>query len=257
MSATHTIGQIIEQQWPWVIEHCNTYQIRQLYATRVCRTPALGGHRYVCDQCGSKHYRYHSCRNRNCPQCQGTQKEAWITAREQQLIHTSYYHVVFTLPHHLNELLYQKPWVVYAKPPFGGAQGVIQYLARYTHKTAITNQRIQTFDRHKVTFQYTDYRHANQRKSMTLSATEFLRRLIQHFLPHRFTRIRHYGILSSRWKNNIFPDAQPLPKLDWIALWLQKGLDLTKCPTCKTGTLVWAAQILPVRGPPPKISEKQ
>lgn len=366
MSATHSIGQIIEQQWPWVVEHCNTYQIRQLYAIRVCRTPALGGHRYVCNQCGSEHYRYHSCRNRNCPQCQGTQKEAWIAAREQQLIHTNYYHVVFTLPHALNKLclayphvlysmlfrcawqtldqfgwdhkylgaqigatmvlhtwgsnlsfhphvhcivpgggitwdnkwkdvkgngkflfpvkamskvfrgkfvealkdflndqgmddtdalfkqLYLKPWVVYAKPPFGGAEGVIRYLARYTHKTAITNQRIQSFDQNKVTFRYTDYRHANQRKSMTLSATEFLRRLTQHFLPHRFTRIRHYGILSSRWKNKVFPDAQPLPKPDWTALWLQKGLDLTKCPTCKTGTLVWVAEILPVRGPPPK-----
>ena len=113
MSATHSIGQIIEQQWSWVLEHCNAHQIRQLYAIRACRTPALGGHRYVCNQCGNNHYRYHSCRNRHCPQCQNTQKEAWVLAREQQLIHTSYYHVVFTLPHHLNELCLAFPRVFY------------------------------------------------------------------------------------------------------------------------------------------------
>ena len=115
----------------------------------------------------------------------------------------------------LNAQLYAKPWIVYAKRPFGGARGVIKYLARYTHKTAISNHRIIKYDNDSVTFSYKDYRHNNQQKVMTLDAWEFVRRFVLHLLPKRFTRIRHYGILSSQWKKKLFEQKIPMKARTW------------------------------------------
>jgi hypothetical protein len=153
------------------------------------------------------------------------------------------------LPSKLVNTLYITPWVVYAKPPFGGVQGVIRYLARYTHKIAITNHRIIQYDHRKVTFTYTDYRHRNQRKIMKLSSSEFIRRFVLHILPKGFCRIRHFGILSARWKLKIFAQHN---KSEAIAfdLWLKKGVDLFKCPKCKSGKLDFVRNLNPVRGPP-------
>lgn len=95
---------------------------------------------------------------------------------------------------------FQKPWVVYAKRPFLGPQQVIEYLGRYTHKIAISNHRLELVTKDQVTFRYKDYRQAGTNKSMSLSAHEFIRRFALHILPHRFVRIRHYGILASRFK---------------------------------------------------------
>ena len=89
-------------------------------------------------------------------------------------------------------------WVVYAKPPFGGPQAVLKYLARYTHRVAISNSRLLDFEDGKVRFRYKDYSHGNRKRVMTLSAIEFVRRLLLHVLPSGFVRIRHYGILSNR-----------------------------------------------------------
>jgi len=101
----------------------------------------------------------------------------------------------------LFDSLFQQPWVVYAKRPFGGPKAVIEYLGRYTHKVAISNHRIIYVDDSSVTFSYKDYRDkAAPKKTMPLSNEEFVRRFAQHILPHRFVRIRHYGILSSSWK---------------------------------------------------------
>ena len=100
----------------------------------------------------------------------------------------------------LIESLFQKHWVVYAKRPFGGPKQVIEYLGRYTHKVAISNHRIQQVTTHEVSFSYKDYRDGGKTKMMTLSNEEFTRRFAEHILPHRFVRIRHYGILSSHWK---------------------------------------------------------
>jgi Putative transposase len=93
-------------------------------------------------------------------------------------------------------------WVVYAKPPFGGAQQVIDYLGRYTHRVAISNQRLRDIDNDHVVFDYKDYRSGDRYKSrhMTLSADEFIRRFLLHTLPAGFQRIRHYGLLASRNK---------------------------------------------------------
>lgn len=100
----------------------------------------------------------------------------------------------------LIERLFQKHWVVYAKRPFGGPKQVIEYLGRYTHKVAISNHRIQKVTQCEVSFNYKDYRDGGKAKTMTLSNEEFTRRFVQHILPKRFVRIRHYGILSSSWK---------------------------------------------------------
>lgn len=99
----------------------------------------------------------------------------------------------------LKTKLYKKKWVPYAKKTFNKAKHVIQYLGRYTHKIAISNSRIISYDSDHVTFKYKDYK-SNQDKTMTLSTTEFARRFLTHVLPHRFVRIRYFGIYSNKCK---------------------------------------------------------
>jgi Putative transposase/Transposase zinc-binding domain len=94
--------------------------------------------------------------------------------------------------------LHTKEWVVYAKPPFGGPEQVLKYLARYTHRVALSNQRLLKLEDGRVTFRYKDYAAGRQEKFLTLSAEEFLRRFVQHVLPKGFMKIRHYGLLASR-----------------------------------------------------------
>lgn len=97
----------------------------------------------------------------------------------------------------LVDRLYQKPWIVYAKPPFGGAAQVYRYLGRYTHRVAISNSRLISVAGGRVRFQYKDYADGQRSKQMTVSADEFLRRFLLHVLPKGFVRIRHYGLLAS------------------------------------------------------------
>ena len=94
------------------------------------------------------------------------------------------------------DTLFATDWIVYAKPAFGGASAVLRYLGRYTHRVAISNHRLLAFDGDRVTFSWKDYAHGNQRRTMTLSAMEFLRRFVQHILPRGFVRIRHSGFLA-------------------------------------------------------------
>jgi Putative transposase/Transposase zinc-binding domain len=95
--------------------------------------------------------------------------------------------------------LRKKKWVVYAKPPFAGPEAVLAYLSRYTHRVAISNRRLISFDETGVTFRYKDYRRdgAERQRTMTLAADEFIRRFLLHVLPQSFHRIRHYGLLAS------------------------------------------------------------
>jgi hypothetical protein len=95
------------------------------------------------------------------------------------------------------DTLFDTDWVVYAKPAFGGASAVLRYLGRYTHRVAISNHRLVAFDGDHVTFQWKDYAHHDQRRTMTLSAMEFLRRFVQHILPRGFVRIRQSGFLAN------------------------------------------------------------
>ena len=95
------------------------------------------------------------------------------------------------------ESLYAGEWVVYAKRPFGGPERVLKYLARYTHRVAISNARLLDVRDDRVTFRYKDYADAHRHKSMTLDADEFLRRFVQHVLPKSFVKVRHYGLLAN------------------------------------------------------------
>lgn len=94
--------------------------------------------------------------------------------------------------------LYNQKWVVYAKPPFGGARQVLKYLARYTHRVVISNQRLLSLQDGKVRFQWKDYRNGQKESTMTLDALEFLRRFLLHVFPKGFVHIRYYGFLSNR-----------------------------------------------------------
>ena len=98
--------------------------------------------------------------------------------------------------------LKKKKWLVYSKPPFGGPRQLVKYLARYTHRVAISNRRITGLDESGVTFRYKDYAHGHKKREMHLSGPEFLRRFLLHVLPKGFVRIRHYGFLALRNRNS-------------------------------------------------------
>jgi hypothetical protein len=94
--------------------------------------------------------------------------------------------------------LYRHKWVVYAKKPFGGPEHVLHYLARYTHRVAISNHRLLSMEDGKVTFRWKDYTHGGKKRKMTLAAEEFIRRFLPHVLPKGLVRIRHYGWMANR-----------------------------------------------------------
>jgi hypothetical protein len=151
----------------------------------------------------------------------------------------------------LMDALYKTPWVVYAKPPFGGPAAVVKYLGRYTHRIAISNSRLISLTDSHVSFQWKDYAHKNQSKIMTLTIQEFIRRFLLHVLPHGFVRIRYFGFLANRTRADKLqlcrdqtdpgraclagddPDAdedreptpaEPPPRT---------------CPVCRKGTMTW------------------
>ena len=101
--------------------------------------------------------------------------------------------------------LFRKDWIVYSKPPFGGPEYVLQYLGRYTHRVAISNHRLVSFDDGQVTFRWRDSTHNNEHKLMSLSRDEFLRRFLLHLLPKGFVRIRHFGFLAHRRRASLLP----------------------------------------------------
>ncbi len=106
--------------------------------------------------------------------------------------------------------LFRQNWVVYAKPPFGGPHHVLGYLARYTHRVAITNHRLVAFDGNQVVFRWKDYAHGNKKRKMTLDSQEFLRRFLLHVLPRGFVRIRFFGFLANRRRATLLPLCQRL-----------------------------------------------
>jgi Putative transposase/Transposase zinc-binding domain len=144
--------------------------------------------------------------------------------------------------------LRRRKWVVYAKAPFGGPDRVLDYLGRYTHRVAISNNRLQQLTEGQVTFTYKDYKHENQHKLMTLSADEFLRRFLLHVLPDGFQRIRHYGLLSNRHRaENLvrcrellsMPALIPQPQPNYCERYQQLTRhNLLLCPCCKKGQML-------------------
>jgi hypothetical protein len=107
--------------------------------------------------------------------------------------------------HSFLRTLFRHDWVVYAKRPFGGPEHVLHYLARYTHRVAISNHRLVSFAEGKVTFRWKDYAHRNKSRLMTLAAEEFLRRFLLHVLPRGFVRIRFFGLLANRRRSALLP----------------------------------------------------
>jgi hypothetical protein len=150
--------------------------------------------------------------------------------------------------------LADKDWVVYSQPPFGGPDKVLEYLSRYTHRVAISNRRLLSIADGQVTFTYHDRRDGNRLKELTISAVEFLRRFLLHVTPPGLCRIRHYGFLSNRGKEQQLPRCRQLlgqvpppdtaVPLDVVALLLRfTGVDVTRCPRCQQGTLVAVERI--------------
>lgn len=152
-----------------------------------------------------------------------------------------------------NELyknLFTQNWVVYCKRPFFGPTQVIEYLGRYTHKIAISNHRIKNIKGESVTFTAKDYRHGGKTHLITLTDKEFIRRFSQHILPKGFTRIRHYGILSSTMKKKIIPPLQE--QLGKVKFTKKQPLQHRICPLCKIGELVTLITFNS-RGPPANV----
>jgi hypothetical protein len=169
--------------------------------------------------------------------------------------------------------LYSKSWVVYCKPPFGSPQQVLAYLARYTHRVAISNYRLQRLEDDRITFSYRDYSQGGKIREMTLPVTEFIRRFLLHVLPEGFVRIRYYGLLANRHRSvtlarcrELLGDSPPAdpgtaqsPAGDSWQRQLARltGKDPTVCLRCGQGHLrrveslaaiAWAG--LPKRAPP-------
>ncbi|MGE5304010.1 MAG: IS91 family transposase [Alphaproteobacteria bacterium] len=152
--------------------------------------------------------------------------------------------------------LRHKNWIVYAKKPFGAPQTVLDYLGRYTHRVALSNDRILSVEHGQVTFSYRDRRDGDRKKSMTLDAQEFIRRFLLHVLPDGFMRIRHFGFLANRTKKRALPQCRKLlglsPALPKIPkrsaqdlLHELTGIDLSRCPSCKLGTMIVVGELPP------------
>jgi hypothetical protein len=152
--------------------------------------------------------------------------------------------------------LFRKDWVVYAKPPFGGPEYVLQYLGRYTHRVAISNHRLVSFAEEKVTFRWRDSAHNNEQKLLTVSLDEFLRRFLLHLLPKGFVRIRNFGFLANRRRAAFLPlcfhllDAAQEPQADQNAA---DSNGLWRCPKCGGPMVVverFTAADMQLRSPP-------
>ncbi len=145
--------------------------------------------------------------------------------------------------------MHRKDWVVYAKPPFGSPEQVLKYLARYTHRVAISNRRIASLTSEHVTFRYHDRAHGNAIREIKLDGVEFLRRFLLHVLPKGFVRIRHFGLLANRARETNLAvcrsllGATPAPRRDPMQTpdYDQPAI----CPTCQTGRLHLIATLDP------------
>lgn len=341
-----------------------------------CRTAVMGGHVQQCDHCGHLEQKFHSCRDRHCPKCQGLQQAQWLQARQAELLPVPYFHVVFTIPDELKPLflanqktcysllfeavsqtlkevalnpkhlgarigfiavmhswtqtlLYhphvhcivagggldaqgeqwiccrpgfflpvrvlslvfrgkllsklelaldqgkirlrsvepakllqqasRHSWVVFSKAPFAGPEQALRYLARYTHRVALSNGRLEALHGRQVTLRYKDRADGNKTKLLTLDAAELLRRFLRHVVPKGLMRIRHYGFLANGVKKKsialcreLLIDAeqnrkQPVqsgpsaePERQQIA-----DNNMTRCRACRKGRMMVTEQLAP------------
>lgn len=158
----------------------------------------------------------------------------------------------------LIDTLYRKKWGVYAKRPFRGPKKALQYLARYSHRIAISNHRILEVSGGQVTFCWRDREDGNVVKRCKLRAEEFIRRFLLHVLPRGFMRIRHFGLLANRAKATdlpicrtllgVSPESPELPPTNVRETLLRlRGIDITRCPRCGLGTMQILRTFEPVR----------
>jgi len=161
----------------------------------------------------------------------------------------------------------RKEWVVYAKAPFAGPKQVLDYVGRYTHRVAISNNRLLSLEDGQVTFRWKDYRDNNAQKTMTLSADEFIRRFLMHVLPSGFQRIRYFGFMGNRYRHEniekcrrLLDMPQPNPEVPASApsgppdqssaqdyrdrVQALTGISLRQCPVCCKGHMV-AVTLIP------------
>jgi hypothetical protein len=341
-----------------------------------CRTSALGGRTYECGSCGHSQVSYNSCRNRHCTQCQGVNKDIWVDKRKQDILNAPYFHVVFTMPEQLHQIIYHNQrllydlmykavaetlmelskdkkylgaqigffsvlhtwgqnlhyhphihtvvlagglteqnewraaskkffipvkvlsrkfrgkylyylkqyyrqgllefyndakiyknkevfqdlldkcysldWYSYTKRTFDGPLAVMEYLGRYTHRIAISNNRIISINEDTVTFGVRDYKNDNKKNKVTLTKIEFIRRFLMHVLPKGFVKIRHYGILANRNKKTRLKLCRKLTRspvykskfeglsvLEIVSIILKK--DVSLCRGCRKSPLQLAA----------------
>ena len=161
----------------------------------------------------------------------------------------------------------EKEWVVYAQPPFGGSLQALQYLGRYTHRVALSNQRILAVNNGRITFQWKDYRSKHRQKSraMTLDADEFIRRFLVHTLPPGFQRIRYFGFLANRYRKEklalcrrllMHPVAEFLPDTAHYPALPPVPAMPVRCPRCEIGLLIRVESLPAYRWParPPDTS---
>jgi len=158
-------------------------------------------------------------------------------------------------------------WVVFAKPPFAGPEKVLDYVGRYTHRVAISNNRLLDIEEGNVRFRWKDYRNGNQQKTMTLSADEFIRRFLLHVLPDGFQQIRYYGFLGNRYRKEKLARCRELlgmtkpepPEIAEVSETIRSyqdlfeqltGICLWECPACHQGRMVCIEVLNPVAASP-------
>ena len=150
-----------------------------------------------------------------------------------------------------------KIWHVFAKRPLAGPAHVVRYLSRYVHRIALANSRIAAYDGQNVTFRYKDRAAGNVTQHRTVSGQDFARLFLQHVLPPRFVRIRHYGLLAARRRHDLAhcrellgapPAAKPVKDANWTSAFERLfGTNPLRCPACKTGLLVATRMLPPLR----------
>lgn len=196
----------------------------------------------------------------------------WIPSREEFLFHVvplakefkkRYLGLIkgkldaLILPENSSRLLqeaWDKDWIVHAKKPFAGPDQVLTYLGRYTHRVAIGNHRIKTINDQQVTFSYKDRSDENRLKTMSLSATEFIRRFLLHVLPYRFMKIRYFGFLANNckakailWIRRLMGKAMVIlsfaEEIIREKMYRLTGSDILLCPHCREGTMIFHARL--------------
>ena len=163
--------------------------------------------------------------------------------------------------------LLQINWVVYAKKPFAGPEQVLDYLGRYTHKVAITNNRILSINDGEVTFSYKDRQNHNESRQMPVPASEFIRRFLLHVLPDGFMRIRAYGFLANRSKRSKLPLCRKALNVEAVIGAISRstkeiileitGEDITLCPKCKKGRMLHVMELPKISDPNPQDRAKR